>query len=263
MPPPRASGFLILLLILAGAAGLLLLTAGAAAAAIPGASPAAWRWPAPGELVRRFSYSRAHAFAAGAHRGIDLAAVPGARVGAACGGRVTFAGWVPSGGRGVSVRCGTLVATHIGLGRVAVRRGAVVLPGSRLGEVGAEGRLRLGARRAADRFGYVDPLALLRDAPPGGPVPAAPLGRAPRAPGAPAVPAPARAPVRVAPVTRQPVEPVPSTAPAGIPGAAWAGLVLLAAGLPIGGLVHRDCRRRVRRAPAPGPAASSPAPSRL
>ncbi|HEX2102944.1 MAG TPA: peptidoglycan DD-metalloendopeptidase family protein, partial [Solirubrobacteraceae bacterium] len=179
MPPPRAPGFLILLLVLAGAAGPLLLTAGAAAAS--GAGPrAAWRWPLQGELAQRFAYTRAHAFAAGARRGIDIAGVAGARVGAACGGRVTFAGRVPSWGLGVSVRCGRLIATHLGLRVVAVRRAAAVAPGSRLGRLGAGGRLRLGARRAADRFGYVDPLRLLGDPPAGAPVPAVPLGRAPR-----------------------------------------------------------------------------------
>jgi hypothetical protein len=48
----------------------------------------------------------------------------------------------------------------------------------------------------------------------------------------------------------------PRTAPAGtaanpaarVPGLAWGGLVLLAAGLPLGGLVHRRRRRRAARA---------------
>jgi murein DD-endopeptidase MepM/ murein hydrolase activator NlpD len=205
------------------------------------------------------TYARTHAFAAGARRGIDVAAAPGARVGAACGGRVTFAGRVPSGGRGVSVRCGGLVATHLGLGRLAVRRGAVVAPGSRLGELGAGGRLRLGAREAADRLAYVDPAALLGDEPGRGPA-RVPLGRAPRAPAVPAArPAPARVPVRAA--DRAPR--VPRAAPARIPALAWAGLVALAAGLPLGGLVRRDRRRRARRAAAAVPATASPGRSRL
>lgn len=250
MPPPRARGPLVLLLVLAAAAGLFLLRAGATAAA-PGGSAAAWRWPLRGELVQRFAYSRAHAFAPGARRGIDVAAAPGTRVGAACAGWVTFAGRVPSSGRGVSVRCGTLVATHLGLGRLAVRRGAVVVPGGRLGELGPSGRLRLGARRAADRFGYVDPLALLRDAAPvGDPGPDAPLGRAPRAPVAP------EPPVRVPRLMERPgSRAVPRPAPARIPTVAWAGVVVLAAGLPVGGLVRRDCRRRAR-----GPVVAAPRP---
>jgi hypothetical protein len=265
MPPPRAPGFLVLLLILAGAAGLLLLTAGAAAAA-PAPASDGWRWPLRGEVVQRFAYSRAHAFAAGARRGIGVAGAPGARVGAACAGRVTFAGRLPAGGRGVTVRCGALLATHLGLGRVAVRRGATVLAGTRLGALGRSGTLRLGARRAADRFGYVDPLTLLGEAPGDGPVPAAPLGRAPQAPVAPAArPAasPARAPVRVPSRAAHPAaRPLPST-PARIPPVAWAGLVVLAAGVPLGGLVHRDRRRRAGRALASDPSAPSPGWSRL
>jgi murein DD-endopeptidase MepM/ murein hydrolase activator NlpD len=247
MSPSRVPGPLLLLLALAGAALVLLLRAGPAGAA-ERASPGAWRWPVPGEIVHVFDYSRARPFAAGARRGIDLAGAPGTRVGAACTGRVAYAGRVPSFGRGVTVRCGGLVATHLGLGRVTVRRGAVVAAGAGLGALGAGGRLRLGARRAADRFGYVDPQALLGDAPAGGPSPVVPLGRAPRAPVAPAVRPAVRVPARPVPRPR-PVAPGErvSASPAPIPAAAWAGLVLLGAGLPLGGLVRRDRRRRRAR----------------
>jgi hypothetical protein len=265
MAPPRAPGFLIVLLILAGAAGMLLLTAGAAAAAEPRAlgsraSAAAWRWPLPAELVQAFTYSRARPFAAGARRGIDVAGRPGARVGAACAGRVTFAGRVPAGGRAVSVRCGALVATHLGLGWLAVRRGTVVAAGARLGALGAGGRLRLGARRAADRFGYVDPLRLLGDGPAAGPVPAVPLGRAPRAPARHRAPVPVRRPARL-PQVAAPA--APGAPPARTPVVAWAGLVVLVAGVPIGGLVRRDRRRRARPRLARAPATSRPGSSRL
>jgi hypothetical protein len=267
MPPPRAPGFLVLLLVLAGTAALLLLTAGSAAATGPSgagawAAPrAAWQWPVRGAVVQRFSYSRARAFAAGARRGIDVAAAPGAHVGAACGGRVTFAGRVPAGGRGVTVRCGGLVATHLGLGRLAVRRGAVVAPGTRLGKLGAGGRLRLGARRAGDRFAYLDPAALLGDDEPGGGPVAVPLGRAPRPPVARPVP---RAPAR--PTLRMPAHGrivAARPAPAHVPALAWGGLVVLAAGLPLGGLVRRDRRRRVRRERDAVAAAAGPGWSRL
>src|SRR5688572_26295189 len=181
MSPSRAPGPLLLLLALGGAALVLLLRAAPAGAAERGL-PGAWRWPLQGQIVHAFHYSRARPFAAGARRGVDLAGAPGARVGAACTGRVAFAGRVPSFGRGVTVRCGALVATHLGLGRVTARRGAVVAAGAGLGALDANGRLRLGARRAADRFGYVDPQALIGNAPAGGPSPVVPLGRAPRAP---------------------------------------------------------------------------------
>jgi peptidase M23-like protein len=206
-----------------------------------------WRWPVHGEVVGGFRYAPRHPFAAGGRRGVDVAAAPGAVVRSACAGRVTYAGPVPGRGLGVTVRCGALVATHLGLGRLAVRRGADVGAGGRLGAVGPAGRLRLGARRAASRFGYVDPLALLGAESPGGRGPgAAPLGRAPRGPLAPAV----RRPIvpRPAPRPRPRQAAAPSHGATPIPGAALAGLVLLAAGVPLGGLVHRRRRRRARAA---------------
>jgi hypothetical protein len=211
-----------------------------------------WRWPLHGDVVGVFRYAPRHPFAAGARRGIDIAAAPGVAVRSACRGRVTFAGPVPGGrGLGVTVRCGDLVATHLGLGRLAVRRGASVGAGRRLGVVGPAGRLRLGARRRSARFGYVDPLALLAadPAPAGrGPAPL-PLGRALRRPPAARVPAPVTRHVgapRPLPVTPSSgaVGAAAASSRAGIPGAAWAGLVLLAAGVPLGGLVHRGRRRR-------------------
>jgi hypothetical protein len=229
-----------------------------------------WRWPLHGAVVGRFAYAREQAFAAGARRGIDIAAAPGAVVRSACRGRVTFAGAVPGGrGRGVTVRCGALVATHLGLGRLAVRRGARVLAGTRLGALGRDGRFRLGARRAADRFGYVDPLALLGgDREPGLPAVSsyrlrrgprlpvasphaprdAPLGRSPHAaPPLARAPHATPSPRRIAPRPRPAAHGRPAPA---IPPGAWAGLVLLAAGVPLGGLVRRG---RLRRAPGAAP----------
>jgi Peptidase family M23 len=258
---------------------LLLAAAALAAAAVmallvprpAGASSALhgrWRWPVRGAVVGRFAYTRGHAFAAGARRGLDIAAAPGSRVRSACSGRVTFAGAVPGGrGLGVTVRCGALAATHLGLGRVGVRRGARVAAGAPLGVLGPAGRLRLGARRAADRFAYVDPLRLLRaddppDAPPApGPgrrvaprvsapsprVPGVvPLGRAPHADRLARVRAPRAAGSSVA-VAPRPRAAAGARHDSAIPAGAWAGLVVLAAGVPLGGLVQRR-RRRARRA---------------
>ena len=258
MPPPRAT--LALILVPLGLALLALLVprppVGAAAVR------ERWRWPVHGEVVRGFRYAPRHPFAAGGRRGVDIAAAPGVVARSACAGQVTYAGPVPGHGLGVTVRCGALVATHLGLDRLAVRRGAAVVPGRRLGVVGRSGRLRLGARRAASRFGYVDPLALLgADAPPVGHGPgAAPLGRAPLIPAPPAWAArrpfvPRAVPRPRAPRSRPAV--MPSDAGAPMPLAAWAGLVLLAAGVPLGGLVHRRRRRRAL-ASSLAPAVSGP-----
>jgi hypothetical protein len=188
-----------------------------------------WHWPLRGELTGRFRLTPASPYAAGQRRGVDIAAAPGTPVGSACPGTVTYAGPVPRAGLGVTVRCGRLAATHLGLGTVAVRAGSRLAPGTRLGTLGRDGRLRLGARVAARRFGYVDPLGLLAS----DPVPRPPLGWAPRA--RPVPPPPLHAPSR---------RPAPPAAPPAIPPLAWVGAGLLAAGLPLGALTRRTTRRR-------------------
>jgi murein DD-endopeptidase MepM/ murein hydrolase activator NlpD len=221
-----------------------------------------WLAPVDGPVLRAFSVGPDR-FAAGQHRGVDLGAPPGARVLAACGGRVGFAGRVPRGGRTVSVRCGPLVATYQHLGDVAVRRGQVVLPGGRIGTAGSarpHPHVHLGARHAATGA-YVDPLALFggapRTSPP--PLPAArrplPLGPAPgaRRP-VPLGPEPAaRRPLRHPPQlpAAHPAAPRPRPAVDRLPWPVWLGLGLVALGLPLGGLVTARKRRRRIRAPVP------------
>src|SRR3954451_5311766 len=218
MPPPRPR--LALFLLPVGLAVALLAVVLPHAAAGASGVRERWRWPVESRtLAGRFAYSPRHPFATAQRRGVDIATPPGAAVRSACGGRVAFAGPVP-GGRvlGVTVRCGALVATHLGLGRLAVRRGVRVPPGARIGVGGPAGRLRLGARVRAERFGYVDPLSLLRaERPPA--APPAPLGRAPRGPGVPGAPAPLR------PVARPRAAAVAPTG-GGVPAGAWAGLVI-------------------------------------
>jgi Peptidase family M23 len=240
MPPPRTRLLLVASVPVVLAVVLLAVLLPRAAAAR--VARERWRWPVyPHEVARGFRYAPSHPFAAAQRRGVDLRAAPGSAVRSACAGRVTYAGPVPGGrGLGVSVRCGTLVATHLGLRRMTVRRGARVVAGTRLGSAGPAGRVRLGARRAADRLGYVDPLGLLVEEGPRG-APVAPLGRAPRGPR-----------VRV-PLVRPPL-PAPRPPPvavardgARVPAAGWAGLVVLAAGLPLGALVRRSRRRRAAR----------------
>lgn len=171
----------------------LLLLAPAAEARAP------WRWPVPGRTVLRDFAVGPDRYAPGQRRGVTLAAPPGAPVRAVCAGRVTFAGRVGASGRTVSEACGALSATYTRLGRVAVRRGAYLVPGQTLGAVGARGAVQLGARVRARRDGYLDPLRLLgaaEELPRFGPAP--PRRRGPRLPPPrAAVPRAAPAPARI------------------------------------------------------------------
>ena len=187
---------------------------------------AAWRWPLRGEVRRPFAVTPGRPYDAGQHRGVDLVARPGSVVRSACAGRVRFAGRIARSGV-VSVRCGALVATYLELGGVHAVRGRRVGAGARLGVVGSAAHLHLGARDA--RSGrYVDPLTLLR------------TPRAPTLGPAPDVGPPARRPRTPAP---RPA-PVPVREPAGVPVVVWAGLALVAAGLPVGGLLVRQRSRQ-------------------
>src|SRR5215211_7122072 len=89
----------------------------ALAAAAPGPRLAA---PVDGAITEGFSYA-GDPFAPGHHRGVDLAAAPGAPVRAACAGRVTFAARAGANGVAVTVRCGAWSVTHLPLRRAAVR----------------------------------------------------------------------------------------------------------------------------------------------
>jgi murein DD-endopeptidase MepM/ murein hydrolase activator NlpD len=193
--------------------------------------------------VRRFRFDGARPFAAGQRRGVDLSAAPGTVVRSACSGRVTHAGPVPGRTLGVSVSCGDLTATHLGLRATAVRDGARVARGDPVGRLGAAGILRLGARVTARRFGWIDPLRLMAAAPPRGeprPVPP-PVGPAPRGAGRP----------QLAPLRPAPLAPAPHRAPPrDLPALAWLGAALLACGVPIGGVLRARvvaARRRGRR----------------
>ncbi len=187
--------------------------------------------PVPGPVARPFAYG-ADPFRAGWHRGADFEAAPGARVGAACSGRVVWAGQDV-----VTVRCGSYRVTHLPLASVAVAGGARVRAGARIGTL-ARARdhagLHVGVRRAGDRFGYVDPVPLLGARPPA--VPAAPRA-APRPRTPPPRPAPPAAVPRAAPL------PAPAAVRVLAPWPAWLGLAVLLAGA-VGGGVRIGLRRR-------------------
>jgi hypothetical protein len=218
-----------------------------------GAAGAGWRWPLRGPVVGTFHLSPVAPFARGQRRGIDVSGPPGAVVRAACAGRVSFAGPVPRRGLAISVRCGALAATYLGLGRLAVRAGSRVAGGQDLGTLGPAGRLRLGARRAGDRRGYVDPLTMLDDDRPAPPR----LGPAP--PALRQRPPPARRPAARPPT----FGPAPARVDAShrLPWAAYPALALVASALPVGGVVRRRRRRRAsatHRARAAACAPSAP-----
>ena len=173
-------------------------------------SATAWSWPADGEVLRGFSLG-ADTYAGGHHRGIDVAGADGSPVRAPASGTVSFAGSLPTHGRGVTILTADGYAvTLVHLGAIGVEKGATVDEGDSVATMGSSGTpehgvpaVHLGIRRADDDQGYVDPLGLLpvRSAPP---PPAA-------APSAAPVTAPAAQPVTAAP----PVPPAP-------PGAATA-----------------------------------------
>jgi hypothetical protein len=164
-------------LLLAVAAGLL----AAVTLAGPAVATGDWQRPVPGPPLRPFQLSD-DSFAAGSHRGVDLAAPPGATVRAACAGRVTFAGRVGSADAAVTLACGRWRVTHLPVREPSVVAGRHVAAGERIGSLGADSRhagLHLGVRRDGDLSGYVDPLALLPASRPPGAVPATPPRRAP------------------------------------------------------------------------------------
>jgi hypothetical protein len=210
------------------------------AAALPGAAWASpqehgrWRRPlARAETVGAFTFDAATPYAPGARRGIDLRASPGDPVLAACGGTVEFAGRMP--GRralGVTLACGRLRATELGLASVAVRRGARVRAGAPLGRLARPGVLRLGARHAGARHGYVDPASLLAGPPPATAPPAA-------------LPVPRRVPAPLVP--RRAAPPPAAGTTTGLPWPAWTALGLLTAGA-AGGAATTGRRRRDARA---------------
>jgi hypothetical protein len=128
----------------------------------------AWTWPASGPVLRPFSFG-GDPYAAGQHRGIDVAGEAGAAVRAPVSGTVTFAGSVPGGGKTIAIRTldGVYSVTLLHLGSIAVARGAQLAEGATIGTIGPSGDVDqepyvyLGVRVASDPQGYVDPLLFL------------------------------------------------------------------------------------------------------
>jgi Peptidase family M23 len=182
----------------------------------PPAAAADWSWPVRGDVITPFRNSD-DPYAAGQHRGIDIAAPIGEPVAAATGGTVTFAGTAGTSGLTVNVRTrdGDYDTSYLHLSSIAVRRGDQVERGRRLGAVGVTGRrsaeqphLHFGVRQAGSDHAYLDPLRFLPPLPP-------PAQDPPRAP----APVPAPEPARPAPA---PVA-VPRAVPRGRPAPARRG----------------------------------------
>src|SRR3954469_2493362 len=176
---------------------------------LPASVAQAWTWPVDGPVLRPFDFDRAHPYAAGQHRGVDLGAPAGTTVRAPASGTVAFAGTVPGGGKTISLetRWG-YTATLLHLGSLGVRRGAHVAEGAPVGTVGPTGDVEgsdpfvyFGVRVTSDEQGYVDPIPFL-------PAPAAdPPAAAP-------APAPAPQPVAVAVTSAAPAPAATSAAAA-------------------------------------------------
>ena len=104
----------------------------------------AWSWPADGAVVRPFAFG-ADAYAAGQHRGIDVAGPDGSAVKAPAAGVVTFAGSLPTYGRGVTILTADGYAvTLVHLGAIDVAKDATVGEGDTVGTMGVERHARAG-----------------------------------------------------------------------------------------------------------------------
>jgi len=185
----------------------------------------AWSWPVQGAVLQQFSFDRAHPYAAGQHRGIDIGAATGATVVAPAGGNVTFAGSVPSSGESLTILAPdgySVTLTH--LGTIAVARGTTVAEGEAVGTVGPSGvpeletpYVHLGIRIASDPNGYVDPLGLLPSATPSStPAPSSATAGSSVQPAQTAPAPPATAPIAPTPVASVP-DSVPETRVPAVP----------------------------------------------
>ena len=108
--------------------------------ALAGGSPAwAWTWPADGAVLREFSVGT-DTYAAGQHRGVDIALGDSRVVVAPAAGEVSFAGQVPTHGLTVTIRTSDgYKASLTHLGALRVRKGATVAEGDPIADPGPSG----------------------------------------------------------------------------------------------------------------------------
>jgi hypothetical protein len=128
----------------------------------------AWTWPLEGAVLRPFS-TTGDPYAAGQHRGVDVARAGAEAVRAPASGTVSFAGAVAANGLAVTILTADgLAVTLVHLGSIDVAKGAAVVEGAVVGASGPSGEaewpvpyVHLGVRVASDPNGYLDPLSLL------------------------------------------------------------------------------------------------------
>lgn len=132
----------------------------------PAGAASGMRWPADGPVVTGF-ITGSNPYAAGQHRGIDIAAPLGTMVVAPAAGVVSYSAKLPDGGETVTLRANGLLLSHLHLATRSVARGDEVAAGAPLGTVGTTGKrsieqphLHFGVRDAATKK-YIDPLSVL------------------------------------------------------------------------------------------------------
>ena len=167
----------------------------------------AWSWPLRGEVLRPYSLGP-DPYAAGQHRGVDVAGSAGEAVRAPAAGVVSFVGVVPSSGRTVTIQTDGYAVSLTHLGETTVAKGATVAEGDAVGVAGQSGEVEwptpyvhLGIRVSSAADGYIDPATLLP-----------PRAVAPPPPPAGEVAAPAPSPAPAVPPVTSPV-PAPVTPP--------------------------------------------------
>ena len=117
-------------------------------------------WPIEGKVTRDWSLD---CVSDSGHRGIDIAVLDGAEVGAAAAGTVSFAGYTPAEGGGLTVAIshpGSLKTTYLHLARLSVAAGQTVAEGEPVG-LAAGPSLHFGLKLEADRELYFNPLDFL------------------------------------------------------------------------------------------------------
>ena len=82
----------------------------------------AWSWPLRGEVLRPYSLGP-DPYAAGQHRGVDVAGSAGETVRAPAAGVVSFVGVVPSSGRTVTIQTDGYAVSLTHLGEIDGRQG--------------------------------------------------------------------------------------------------------------------------------------------